>query len=103
MSDELVPEVVEEAAEKKRTRRVKEALIVIEHEMEEPLLYERLDEAAKNLARDGTLIVSVPKEMAGVSSWLLSHGFELTSLNVLTNPHIQERRGRSGWICHPRS
>ena len=31
MSDELVPEVVEEAAEKKRTRRKKEALIVIEH------------------------------------------------------------------------
>ena len=31
MSDELVPEVDEEVAEKKRTRRVKEALIVIEH------------------------------------------------------------------------
>jgi hypothetical protein len=68
-------------------------------------LYKCLDEAIKNLARDGTLIVSVPKELAGdvLSSWLLSHGFELTSLNVLTNPHIKERRGRSGWICRPRS
>ncbi len=108
MSDELVLEVVEEVAEpteRKRPRRKKEALIVIEHGMEGSLLYERLDEAAKNLAGDGTLIVSVPQELAGdvLSSWLLSHGFELTSLNILTNPHIRERRGRSGWICHPRS
>lgn len=107
MPDELIPEVVEETAEpverKPKHRRKKETLIVIEHDGEESPLYEHLDEAAKNLARDGTLIVSVPQEMAGVSSWLLSHGFELTSLNVLTNPHIKERRGRSGWICRPRS
>jgi len=103
MSDELTPEVVEEVAEKKRPRRVKEALIVVEHDGEESPLYEHLEEAARNLAKNGTLIVSVPKEMTGLSSWLLSHGFELTSLNVLTNPHIQERRGRSGWICRPRS
>ncbi len=111
MSDELIPEVVEEAVEaaerKPKPRRKKEELIVVEHDGlgEESPLYKCLDEAAKNLARDGTLIVSVPKELAGdvLSSWLLAHGFELTSLNVLTNPHIKERRGRSGWICRPRS
>ena len=67
MSDELVPEVVEETVPKKRTRRVKEALIVIEHGTDEPLLYERLDEAAKNLARNGELIVSVPRDLDGDS------------------------------------
>ena len=50
MSDELIPEVVEEVAPKKRTRRKKQALIVIEHGVEEPLLYERLEEAAGKLA-----------------------------------------------------
>jgi hypothetical protein len=107
MSDELVPEVVEEVAEKKRPRRVKEALIVVEHDGEESPLYERLDEAAKNLAKDGTLIVSVPKEMTGdsLTSWLRSHGFELTPLNIWTNPHLEDNDGRtrSGWICRPKS
>ncbi len=67
MSDELITEVVEEVAKKKRTRRKKEALIVIEHGMEEPLLYERLEEADKTLAKNGELIVSVPKALDGDS------------------------------------
>jgi len=104
MSDELVPEVVEETAPKKRTRRVKEALIVIEHGMDEPLLYERLDEAAKNLARNGELIVSVPKVLDGdsLTAWLGSHG---SPLNIWTNPHLEDNDGRrrSGWICRPKS
>jgi hypothetical protein len=107
MSDELVPEVVEEVAEKKRPRRVKEALIVIEHGLEESLLYERLEEAAGKLAKNGELIVSVPKALDGdsLTSWLRSHGFELTPLNIWTNPHLKDNDGRrrSGWICRPRS
>jgi hypothetical protein len=109
MSDGLFPEVVEEVAEKKRTRRKKEALIVIEHglEIEEPLLYERLEEAAGKLAKNGELIVSVPKELDGdsLTSWLRSHGFDLTPLNIWTNPHLEDNDGRrrSGWICRPRS
>ena len=110
MSDELIPELVEETAEpaeKKRPRRVKEALIVIEHSMEEPLLYERLEEAAGKLARNGELILSVPKEMTGdsLTSWLRSHGFDLTPLNIWTNPHLENHDGRrrSGWICRRRS
>jgi hypothetical protein len=107
MSDELVPEVVEEVAEKKRTRRKKEALIVIEHGMEEPLLYERLEEAAAKLAKNGELIVSVPSELDGdsLTAWLRSHGFDLTPLNIWTNPLLEDNDGRrrSGWICRPRS
>ena len=107
MSDELIPEVVEETAPKKRTRRKKEALIVIEHGMEEPLLYKRLEEAAGKLAKNGELIVSVPKEVTGdsLTSWLRSHGFELTPLNIWTNPHLEynDGRTRSGWICRPKS
>ena len=107
MSDELVPEVVKEATEKKRPRRVKEALIVIEHGPDEPLLYERLEEAARTLARNGELIVSVPKEVTGdsLTSWLKSHSFELTPLNIWTNPHLEDNNGRrrSGWICRPKS
>jgi len=107
MSDELVPEVVEEVVEKKRTRRVKEALIVIEQGMEEPLLYERLEEAAGTLAKNGELIVSVQKEVTGdsLTSWLRSHGFDLTPLNIWTNPHLEDNDGRTraGWICRPRS
>jgi hypothetical protein len=85
MSDELAPEVVEEATEKKRTRRKKEALIVIEHGLEEPLLYERLEEAVGKLAKNGELIVSVPKELDGdsLTSWLRSHGFDLTPLKSI--------------------
>ena len=107
MSEELVPEVIEETAEKKRPRRKKEALIVIEHAMEEPLLYERLEEASGTLARNGELIVSVPKEVTGdsLTSWLRSHGFDLTPLNIWTNPHLEDNDGRrrSGWICRPKS
>jgi hypothetical protein len=102
MSDELVPEIVE-PVEKKRTRRKKEALIVIEHDMEEPLLYERLEEAAGKLAKNGELIVSVPKALDGdsLTAWLRSHGFDLTPLNIWTNPHLEDNDGRrrSGWIC----
>lgn len=107
MSDELVPEVVEEAVKKKRPRRKKEALIVIEHGMEEQLLYERLEEAAGKLARNGELIVSVPRELDGdsLTAWLRSHGFELTPLNIWTNPHLKDNDGRrrSGWICRPKN
>jgi hypothetical protein len=107
MSDELVPEVVEEIAPKKRPRRKKEALIVVEHDGEESPLYERLDEAAKNLAKDGTLIVSVPRELDGdsLTSWLRSHGFDLTPLNIWTNPHLENNDGRrrSGWTCRRKS
>jgi len=107
MSDELVPEVIEEVAEKKRTRRVKEALIVIEHGLGEPLLYERLEEADKRLAKNGELIVSVPRALDGdsLTAWLRSHGFDLTPLNTWTNPHLKNNDGRhrSGWICRPSS
>ena len=107
MSDELVPEVVEEAAEKKRTRRKNEALIVVEHDMEEPLLYERLEEAAGKLAKNGELIVSVPKALNGdsLTSWLKAHNLDLSPLNIWTNPHLESNDGRrrSGWICRPKS
>jgi hypothetical protein len=86
MSDELAPEVVEEATEKKRTRRKKEALIVIEHGLEEPLLYERLEEAVGKLAKNGEADrVSVPKALDGdsLTSWLRSHGFDLTPLKSI--------------------
>ena len=103
MSEELVPEVVE----KRRPRRRKEALIVIEHGVEEPQLYERLEEVAGKLTRNGELIVSVPKEVTGdsLTSWFRSHGFDLTPLNVWTNPYLGDNDGRrrSGWICRPKS
>jgi hypothetical protein len=104
MSDELV---VEEAVEKKRTRRKKEALIVIEHGIEEPLLYERLEEAAGKLAKSGELIVGVPKALDSdsLTAWLKSHSFDLTPLNIWTKPHLEDNDGqrRSGWICRRRS
>jgi hypothetical protein len=107
MSDELVPEVVGEVVGKKRPRRVKEALILIEHGLEGPLRYERLEEAAGKLARNGELIVSVPRDLDGdsFSSWLRSHGFDLTPLNISTNPHLEDNDGRrrTGWVCRARS
>jgi hypothetical protein len=107
MSEELVPAVVEEAVEKKRPRRVKQALIVIEHGMEEPLLYERLEKAAGKLAKNGELIVSVPRELVAdsLTAWLRSRGYELAPLNIWTNPHLEENDGRTraGWICRPKS
>jgi hypothetical protein len=110
MSDELIHEVVEEApepVEKKRIRRKKQSLIVIEHGMEELLLFERLEEAAGKLAKNGELIVSVPKELDGdsLTSWLRSHGFDLTPLNIWTNFHLEDNNGRrrSGWICRRKS
>ena len=107
MSDELVPEVVEEVVQKKRTRRVKEALIVIEHGLEEPLLYERLEEAAGKLAKNGELIVSVPRDLDcdSLTSWLRSHSFDVMPLNIWTNPHLEDNYGRrrAGWICRTRS
>jgi hypothetical protein len=110
MSDELIHEVVEEApepVEKKRIRRKKQSLIVIEHVTEESLLYERLEETVGKLTKNGELIVSIPNELNGdsLTSWLRSHGFELTPLNIWTNPHLEDNNGRrrSGWICRPKS
>ena len=111
MSDVIQNEtVVEEGAPKRprrRKRTPKSDLLVVEHclsaDADDPLLYERLEAALKDLRAKGVLYLTVPKPMAGdsLTSWLLARFSQVGPLNVGTNPKltVNDPRTREGFMC----
>ena len=93
--------IVEEAPKPKKIR--KQDLVVVEYFGDGDDLAGEVEAASKKVARDGVLIVSVPKAMADDTLFdlLKDRGFDLTTLNVLTNPALESNDGRTraGWIC----
>ena len=99
------PEVFEEAPKPRKPR--KQELVVVEYFGDGEELVGEIEKAVERVARDGVLIVSVPKAMADetLASRIEGRGFYLTTLNILTNPALESNDGRTraGWICRRRS